>query len=136
MGLRRRLLDRVRFFNRRWFNPLILRVAGGRRSPFCILGHTGRSSGRTYRTPLIAVRQGDGFVFALTYGPGVDWYRNVLAAGSCTLRWKGADYSLERPQALAPLDALPAFPFPLRQILRLNGIRDYLRMAARAASTV
>ena len=136
MGLRRRVLDRVRFFNRRWFNPLILRAAGGPRSPFCVLSHSGRHSGRDYRTPLIAMRQTDGFIFALTYGAHVDWYRNVRAAGDCSLRWKGGDYQLERPQAIAPLDALPAFPFPLRQILRLNGIRDYIRMDARAAPTV
>jgi hypothetical protein len=27
----------------------------------------------------------DGVVIALTYGPEVDWYRNVLAAGHCEL---------------------------------------------------
>lgn len=133
MGLRRRVLDRIRFFNRRWFNPLILRMAGGRRSPFCILSHTGRRSGRAYRTPLIAVRQGEGFVFALTYGPHVDWHRNVLAAGACTLRWRGADHYLEGPQALASPQALPSFPFLLRYILRLNRIEDFVRLDPSAA---
>jgi hypothetical protein len=47
MGLRRRLLERVRLFNRRWFNLLILRVAGGRHSPFCVLNLTGRGGGRS-----------------------------------------------------------------------------------------
>jgi len=36
--------------------------------------------------------------------------RNVLAAGEFTLRTKGRDYLLERPEIIAPAQALPAFP--------------------------
>jgi hypothetical protein len=34
-------------------------------------------------------RSPDGFVIALTYGPDRDWVRNVLAAGGCTIEWRG-----------------------------------------------
>lgn len=39
--------------------------------------HVGRRSGRTYRNPVNAFRDGDHVTFALTYGRRVDWLRNV-----------------------------------------------------------
>jgi len=70
----------------------------------------------------------DGFAFALTYGPNVDWYRNILAAGSCTLRWKGKAYKLEHPETMPDDDGLQSFPVPLRWVLEFNRIRGYFRM--------
>ena len=124
-----RFLDRVRLFNKRTFNPWILRSAGSARSPFAVVGHVGRRSGVTYATPVIVRRVQDGFAFALTYGPEVDWYRNVLASGTCTLRWRGKTYNLEQPERIAAEVGLQAFPVPLRWVLRLNRIRDYFRMS-------
>jgi deazaflavin-dependent oxidoreductase (nitroreductase family) len=123
-------LDRVRQFNKRTFNPWILRSAGDVRSPFAVVSHVGRRTGAEYRTPVVALPVQDGFVFALTYGPGVDWYRNVLAAGSCTLRWRGQTYRLEAPETLPAEVALRSFPFPFRPILRLMRKRDFFRMRA------
>ncbi len=31
----------------------------------------------------------------LPYGSDVDWYRNVEAAGHCTISWKGNDYECD-----------------------------------------
>jgi len=123
-----RFLDRVRQFNKRTFNPWILRPAGTQRSPFAVVEHAGRRSGAAYATPVIARPVQDGFVFALTYGPGVDWYRNILAAGSCTLRWRGKGYRLEQPETLSAEAGLRAFPVPLSWILRLMRKRDFFRM--------
>ena len=123
-----RFLDRVRQFNKRTFNPWILRSAGTRRSPFAVVQHLGRRSGAAYATPVIVRRVPDGFVFALTYGPGVDWYRNLLAAGSCTLRWRGQTYRLEQPETLSAEAGWKACPVPLCWILRLMGKRDFFRM--------
>jgi len=121
-------LDRVRQFNKRTFNPWILRSAGEGRSPFAVVGHVGRRSGAAYKTPVIVMPAQDGFVFALTYGPGVDWYRNILASGSCTLRWRAKAYWLEKPETLPAEEALRSFPSLLRFILKLNGKRDFFRM--------
>ena len=123
-----RFLDRVRQFNKRTFNPWILKSAGTARSPFAIVEHAGRRSGAAYTTPVIVRPVPDGFVFALTYGPGVDWYRNILAAGSCTLRWRGKAYRLEQPGTLSAEAGLKAFPVPLCWILRLMRKRDFFRM--------
>jgi deazaflavin-dependent oxidoreductase (nitroreductase family) len=123
-----RLLDRVRQFNKRTFNPWILRSAGTARSPFAVVGHVGRRSGASYATPVIAMPVQDGFAFALTYGPEVDWYRNILAAGSCTLRWRGKTFSLEQPETLSAEAGLQAFSFPFRPVLRLMRKRDFFRL--------
>jgi deazaflavin-dependent oxidoreductase (nitroreductase family) len=121
-------LDRVRQFNKHSFNPWILRSAGTARSPLAVVEHVGRRSGTAYTTPVIVRPVQDGFVFALTYGPGVDWYRNILAAESCTLRWRGKTYRLVQPETLSAEAGLQAFPVPLSWILRLMCKRDFFRM--------
>jgi hypothetical protein len=100
------------------YNALVMPVAGRRFSAYAVLQHTGRRSGRTYRTPLGAYWFGDGFVMGLTYGPGVDWCRNVVASGDAVLRWRGRDYRLERPEII-PMEphVLRAFPLPFRPVL-------------------
>ena len=130
MQASRRFRDRIRHFNKRTFNPWILKSAGGDRSPFAVVGHVGRRSGKAYATPVIVRPVKDGFVFALTYGPDVDWYRNIQAAGRCSLRWRGETYGMEQPETLAVEAGLRAFPVPLNWVLRLNGIRHYFRMRA------
>ena len=128
MPPRPRFLDRVRQFNKRTSNPWILKSAGTARSPFVVVGHIGRRSGRTYATPVIVRRAKDGFAFALTYGPQVDWYRNILAAGSCTLRGRGMTHVLEHPEPMSAEAGGLAFLFPLRWVLKLNRIRHFFRM--------
>jgi hypothetical protein len=41
-----------------------------------------------------------------------------MAAGRFTLRTKGRDYLLERPELIAPAQALAAYPTLLRRIMR------------------
>ena len=100
------------------YNTLVLPTAGRRISAYAVLRHTGRRSGRTYLTPVGAYPFADGFVMGLTYGPTVDWCRNVLASDNAVLRWRGKDYALERPE-LIPINphVLRAFPLPFRPVL-------------------
>jgi hypothetical protein len=77
---------------------------------------------------MMAARTADGFIFALTYGPNVDWYRNVQAAGCATLRWQGQDYVIENPQPLDARTGQNAFGFPPSLILRLLGVRHFVKM--------
>src|SRR5439155_5642221 len=67
-------------FNRSVTNVLTRRFAATLPG-FAVVEHRGRRSGRPYRTPVNAFRRGDGYLFALTYGPGSDWVRKVLASG-------------------------------------------------------
>ena len=114
-------------------NPLVRPIAGRRFASrlyfgfqLGVLTHTGRRSGRAYQTPLGAYPVGDGFVFALFYGPTVDWARNVLSAGSCTLTWKGRAYPLERPEIVSASVVLPALPLWPRLVITAAGTTQFL----------
>lgn len=83
------VLDHVRKFNKRVLNPLMLRMAGSKHWYAAVVEHTGRRSGKQYATPVAAEQTPDGFIIPLPYGVGVDWLRNVLAAGHATIRADG-----------------------------------------------
>jgi deazaflavin-dependent oxidoreductase (nitroreductase family) len=98
----RRNLDRVRQINTmmwvvKWYNGITRNSAGSRHSSFTLLTHIGRRSGQTCQTPLGACSYGDGFVLPRGYGSKTDWCLNVMAAGVCTLAWKGQTYELGAP---------------------------------------
>lgn len=121
-------LERMRIFSKRVVNPVVLRFAGSAHSPFAVIRHVGRRSGRAYATPLLLAPTADGFVVELTYGFAVDWYRNVAAAGHCTILWHGREYSCTE---VTPVDAetgLQAFPAALRLPLRIFGAQHFVHM--------
>jgi hypothetical protein len=66
--------------NKHVANPLEIR-----RGVRPVLTHVGRTSGRTYRTPLDAHPLPNGYVFIPMYGPRTDWVKNVLTAGTARL---------------------------------------------------
>ena len=110
------------------FNPFILKSAGTRHSPFAVVHHVGRKSGKPYQTPLIVQGVAGGFMAELTYGPNVDWYRNVVAAGGCRIRSHGQEYIVE---SLEPVDAetgLQAFPRHQRLILQILRRRHFVKL--------
>ena len=122
------LSSRIRHFNKYITNPLLRRFANASRGPFAVIRHVGRRSGKPYETPIMVWPMGDGFVIALTYGPEVDWYRNILAAGHGTILWHGRAYALEKPEPVDVQTAIPAFPPVVRQILRVLGTRHFVSM--------
>jgi deazaflavin-dependent oxidoreductase (nitroreductase family) len=107
-------------------NRIFLVIAGRRLRAYSLVRHVGRTSGREYRNPVSAYPLGDGFVIAILYGRRSQWVRNVMAAGHFTLRTKGRDYPLERPQLIPPAQALPAFSPWQRTMLRARKIPDFL----------
>ena len=76
--------------------------------------------------PSRPTRSGDGFVIPVLYGTQSQWVRNVMAAGRFTLRTKGRDYQLERPEIIPPTQALAAYPALLRRIMRSQGIEHFV----------
>jgi deazaflavin-dependent oxidoreductase (nitroreductase family) len=88
--------------NKRTFNPLEIR-----RGVRPVLTHVGRSSGKTYRTPLDAHRLPDGYLFIPMYGPRTDWVNNVLAAGEARLVIGGTEIALEAPRLVRKGDVWP-----------------------------
>lgn len=115
-------------FNRVFPNPIARRVVG-KIPPFALLIHRGRTSGREYRTPLMAVPTGDGFVIALTYGRHTDWQRNVVKAGGCELIYRGQPFLLTDPHVIGKDEASGDIPLPIRIVLCPIGVNDYLRLS-------
>lgn len=111
----------------RLVNPLVLRIAGRRHMPVIgIVHHRGRNTGRPYSTPLgIRPAVAGGFVMPLTFGEAAGWYRNIVAAGSCVITWRGADHMVASPVIVDRATALPAFPRYERLALRAIGINEF-----------
>lgn len=94
---------------------------------FGVVAHTGWRSGRRYQTPVNVFPAGDGYLFALTYGPGSDWVKNVLAAGGCELVTRGRTVRLVSPQLVHDENRRGIRPLE-RQVLRLIGVADFLSL--------
>lgn len=92
------------------------RVVAGRLPGLGIVEHTGRRSGRRYRTPVNVFRRDGGFTIALTYGPGTDWAKNVLAAGGADITYRGRSYTVTHPRVITD-EHRTAVPPPVRLIL-------------------
>jgi deazaflavin-dependent oxidoreductase (nitroreductase family) len=89
--------------------------------------HRGRRSGRTYQTPVNVFAAGDGYVFALTYGPETDWVKNIVAAGGCELRTRGRVIRLTAPRVFHDETRRDIRPVE-RQALRLMRVADFLSL--------
>ena len=101
-------------FNKVVTNKVLVHLAG--QGPFIELEHVGRRSGRVYRVPLNAFRTGDTVTFALTYGPRVDWLRNVRAAGGCRVRLGRDILTLGAPVDLSTEVGMARMPAPARVV--------------------
>lgn len=121
------LLRSIAKSNRVVLNPLIRRFAGKFR-PFAILVHRGRTSGRQYRTPIMAFPAGDGFVIALVYGRHTDWERNVVSAGGCELVYRNQSHTLVTPRFVDQDEARTSIPAPICLVLRAIRVDSFLRL--------
>ncbi|MFQ5948973.1 MAG: nitroreductase family deazaflavin-dependent oxidoreductase [Acidimicrobiia bacterium] len=99
--------------------------------PFAIVIHTGRRTGRNYRTPVWAFEDRATVVIALTYGRQVDWARNLMAAGGGRIELRGDAFELIHPRLAGDDAAGPFLPWAVRGALGLLGVHEYL-MAERA----
>lgn len=86
--------------------------------PFSLIRHVGRRSGRSYETPVLLAEVEDGFVAELTYGDTVDWYRNAVAAGTCTVVHRGRQFRVDRIEACSADAGRAAYPAPARLVLK------------------
>jgi deazaflavin-dependent oxidoreductase (nitroreductase family) len=117
----------------RYVNPIARPVA--KRLPgFAILTHRGRKSGRTYRTPINVFRRDNNYFFFLTYGSDVQWVKNVLATGTCSIETRGRVVELVEPKLITDPELRPAPPHVRFVERQIAGVTQYLRMRASSSS--
>ena len=124
----------LRPFTRRFVNP-VTRLVAGRLPGFGILLYRGRKSGTEYRTPMNVFRRDDEYVFALTYGPDVQWVKNIVAAGECRLVTRGRTIRLIGPRLFHD-PGRTLMPPVVRQFLGLLRVSEFLRMRIDRGATL
>jgi deazaflavin-dependent oxidoreductase (nitroreductase family) len=85
-----------------------------------VLKHRGRKTGQEYAVPLAVIPTESTFIISLPWGRETDWVRNVLAAGRCTVRWKGTGYECSEPMFVDQEVALAASRGMTRRVLHLK----------------
>jgi deazaflavin-dependent oxidoreductase (nitroreductase family) len=83
-----------------------------------VVHHRGRVSGRNLTVPVAVVATPDGFLINLPWGARTNWVRNVVAAGGCTIRWKGTDHPVDDPRIIGAEAARPYYPRAVWAIAR------------------
>ena len=119
-------LQFLRPFTTRFVNP-VTRVLAPWLPGFGVLRYRGRTTGREYRTPMNVFRRGDRIVFALTYGPEVQWVKNIVAAGGVDLRTMGRDLHLVEPELFTD-PSRGQMPALIRPFLGFMRVTEFLRM--------
>lgn len=127
-----RTKDAIRVFNKRVLNPAMLTVAGRRHWYAAALHHTGRTTGRAYTTPVVAVPVEGGYVIPLPYGEDVDWLKNVLAKGGATLVFDGATHELVSPEVIDASAASPLLDPQHRRVWQRYRIEHFVRLTSSA----
>jgi len=72
-------------------------------------------------------RDGQDYVFALTYGTDVDWIKNVLAAGGCEIQTLGRIVALRDPVVIHD-PSRRLMPWLVRFFLGLMRVTDFVRL--------
>ena len=111
-------------FNKAVFNHATRPVAG-HVPGLGVVVHTGRRSGRRYRTPVNVFRRPGGFAIALTYGSDAQWTRNVLAAGSADIETRGRTHEVTNPRVVRDTER-KSVPAPVRVILGRLRVDEFL----------
>ncbi len=113
------MLKPVRKFAKNVINPITKQFAGRSNTPFVLVRHVGRKSGKPYETPIIAIKKDGWFLIELTYGEGVDWYRNVKAANGCVIVWHGQAFTINTVTPISTAEGYRQFPQPFNLLLKL-----------------
>lgn len=79
----------------RLVGPIATPIAGTRVFPLWgILRHTGRTSGKPYATPIVALPTPDGFIIPLPFGDATQWAKNLFAASGGSIRHAGREHRI------------------------------------------
>ena len=107
--------------------PLARPLAGRRLLPlYAVLHHRGRTSGKAYATPVVALRTPEGFIVPLPFGDATQWARNLFAAGGGTLTYAGREYEVAEPRVIERDHAGTLLPGLIRFLAARVGIRQFV----------
>jgi len=124
--------DAVRTFNKFVLNPVMMHLAGRKNWYASVIRHTGRRTGKTYATPVVAEQVASGFVVPLPYGTGVDWLRNMMTAGKATIVTQGKAYDVIEPEIIDAADAGPLLSDRRRRVFARLRVKDFVKFRASA----
>lgn len=93
-----------------------------------LVRHVGRTTRRSYETPVRATATDDGLVITLPYGSDTDWVKNVMKAGSATVVHEGSTLEVGRPELVSAAAGAPFFSARDQRVQRLFGVDEYLRV--------
>lgn len=139
LGMRSRsstVRNAARRFHHAVGNPLQMRSAGTPGAHASVIRHQGRTTGRTYETPVWAAPTEDGFVIAIVYGARTDWLKNVLASGAAAIVHAGETYPVDQPEIVPMESARAYFPATTQRLQRPVRVDRCLRVRrVKAAKT-
>ncbi|MGH2532959.1 MAG: nitroreductase family deazaflavin-dependent oxidoreductase [Thermomicrobiales bacterium] len=119
------LPERLARTNRTVTNPF-MRPFAGWLPPLAVVVHRGRTSGREYRTLVGAFPRDSDVVIALTYGADRDWVKNLQAAKGGVLLRGGVSIPVGAPRIVQGDAGLRLMPRPVRLVLRLLAVDQFL----------
>jgi len=123
-----RILNGIRYFNKYILNHITLLLAGSNIGPFSKLIHTGRKSGKTFQTPVVATYIDDVVIIPLSYGEKVDWLRNILAVGGCKIIYRKKRITTTNPEVVTGEVAMLLLPEKRRRIFERFNLEKFLRL--------
>jgi deazaflavin-dependent oxidoreductase (nitroreductase family) len=112
-------------FNRVFTNPL-LRPLSGWVPMWSIIEHTGRRSGKTYRTPVSMFHTADGVAVLLPYGIDRDWVKNLQTTNGGLAKMSGKTFAVNNPRVVPTDEAAGLVKAPWRQLLGRAGVAHTL----------
>jgi deazaflavin-dependent oxidoreductase (nitroreductase family) len=109
-------------------NPRQMRSAGTPGAYASVIRHRGRTSGRSYETPVGVVVADGGFLIALPYGSRTNWLQNVLASGSATIVHEGHTYPVDQPELVPMQEVVSRFTTGDQRSFRWFAVDQALRV--------
>jgi deazaflavin-dependent oxidoreductase (nitroreductase family) len=107
--------------------PFARPIAGRRWFPFyAVIHHTGRTSGKLYSTPVVALRAPVGFLVPLPFGDATQWAKNLFASGTGSLTFAGQDHGIADPRIIDREDARAYLPAFVRFLAARLGLRQFV----------
>jgi len=101
-----------------------------------LLIHSGRKSGRRYRTPLNVFPTDDGLAIFLPYGADTtEWLKNLHAAGGASMQRYGKTYRVTNPRIMPKTESQPYVLPRWRPIYAMSPFDETLLLTKVAPAT-